>query len=109
MTGMAFLIAFVVAVGLMLLMISRWKIHPFLSIMTVALALALLAGLPLPQVPKVIGEGFAATFTSIGIVIILGALIGAILEKTGAALTLSWGLSRARNSPAKGFFMWFPP
>ena len=89
MTGMAFLIAFVVAVGLMLLMISRWKIHPFLSIMTVALALALLAGQPLPQVPKVIGEGFAATFTSIGIVIILGALIGAILEKTGAALTLA--------------------
>ena len=89
MTGLPFLIAFVAAVGLMLLMISKWKIHPFLSIMLIALALALLAGMPLPQVPKVIGEGFAATFTSIGIVIILGALIGAILEKTGAALTLA--------------------
>lgn len=43
----------------------------------------------MPQVPKVIGEGFASTFTSIGIVIILGALIGAILEQTGAALTLA--------------------
>ncbi len=89
MTGAAFLIVFVAAVVLMLLMISRWKIHPFLSIMLVALVLALLAGIPMPQVPKVIGEGFASTFTSIGIVIILGALIGAILEQTGAALTLA--------------------
>ena len=89
MTGAAFLIVFVAAVVLMLLMISRWKIHPFLSIMLVALILALLAGIPMPQVPKVIGEGFASTFTSIGIVIILGALIGAILEQTGAALTLA--------------------
>lgn len=83
------MIAFVVAVLAMLLMISRWKIHPFLSIMVTSLVLALLAGIPLPQVPKVIGEGFSATFTSIGIVIILGALIGSILEKTGAALTLA--------------------
>ena len=83
------MIVFVAAVALMLLMISKWKVHPFLSIMLVALALALLAGLPMPQVPKVIGEGFASTFTSIGIVIILGALIGAILERTGAALTLA--------------------
>lgn len=89
MTGAAFLIVFVAAIVLMLLMISRWKIHPFLSIMLVALVLALLAGIPMPQVPKVVGEGFASTFTSIGIVIILGALIGAILEQTGAALTLA--------------------
>ena len=89
MAGIPLMIAFVVAVLAMLLMISRWKIHPFLSIMVTSLVLALLAGIPLPQVPKVIGEGFSATFTSIGIVIILGALIGSILEKTGAALTLA--------------------
>jgi len=37
----------------------------------------------------VIGAGFAGTFSSIGIVIILGALIGTILEKTGAAFKLA--------------------
>ena len=36
-----------------------------------------------------IGAGFSGTFTSIGIVIILGALIGTILEETGAALKLA--------------------
>lgn len=89
MTGIPFIITFVIAVLAMLLMISKWKVHPFLSIMITSLILALLAGIPLPQVPKVIGEGFSSTFTSIGIVIILGALIGTILEKTGAALTLA--------------------
>ena len=35
------------------------------------------------------GAGFSGTFSSIGIVIILGALIGSILEQTGAALKLA--------------------
>ena len=94
MTGIPYIIAFLVAILVMLLMISRWKIHPFLSIMITSLALALLSGMPLPQVPKVVGEGFSSAFTSIGIVIILGALIGVILEKTGAALTLADGVIR---------------
>ena len=38
---------------------------------------------------NVIGAGFSGTFSSIGIVIILGALIGSILEVTGAALKLA--------------------
>ena len=81
MTGISFIIAFVVAVLVMLLLISKYKVHPFLSIMAISLVLAFLAGIPMPQIPKVIGDGFSSTFTSIGIVIILGALIGTILER----------------------------
>ena len=57
--------------------------------------LALIAGIPLvktgdtPGIADVIGAGFSGTFSSIGIVIILGALIGSILEQTGAALKLA--------------------
>ena len=89
MTGIPLIIAFVVAVVLMILAISKWKVHPFLSIMGVSLLLALVAGIPLADVPGVIGAGFSGTFSSIGIVIILGALIGSILEQTGAALKLA--------------------
>ena len=89
MTGISLIIAFVVAIVAMILLISKCKVHPFLAIMAVALVLALLAGIPLRQVPGVIGSGFAGTFTSIGIVIILGAFIGAVLEKTGAAFRLA--------------------
>ena len=89
MTGIPLIIAFVVAVVLMIIAISKWKVHPFLSIMGVSLLLALVAGIPLGDVPGVIGAGFSGTFSSIGIVIILGALIGSILEQTGAALKLA--------------------
>ena len=36
MTGIPLIIAFVVAVVLMIVAISKWKVHPFLSIMGVS-------------------------------------------------------------------------
>ena len=89
MTGIPLIIAFVVAVVLMIVAISKFKVHPFLSIMAVSLLLALVAGIPLTKIADVIGAGFSGTFSSIGIVIILGALIGSILEQTGAAFKLA--------------------
>jgi GntP family gluconate:H+ symporter len=100
MSGISLIIAFIIAIIVMILAISKLKIHPFLSIMSVSLLLGLAAGIPLVDVKvdgvvqtqglaTVIGTGFSGTFTSIGIVIILGALIGTILEKTGAALKLA--------------------
>lgn len=100
MQGIGLIIAFVIAIILMILAISKLKIHPFLSIMGVSTLLGLVAGIPLTNVTdaegnvtlglaNVIGAGFSGTFTSIGIVIILGALIGTILEKTGAAFKLA--------------------
>ena len=86
MTGIPFIIVFVLAIAAMILLISRFKVHPFFSIMGVSLLLAIVAGIPIRQIPGVIGSGFSATFTSIGIVIVFGAFIGAVLEKTGAAL-----------------------
>ena len=89
MTGIALIIAFVVAIVAMILLISKLKVHPFLAIMGISLVLALLAGIPMTDIPGVIGAGFSGTFSSIGIVIILSAFIGSILEKTGAALKLA--------------------
>lgn len=89
MTGIPLVIAFVIAVALMIVAISKWKIHPFLSIMSVSLLLAIVAGIDLTKIADVIGQGFSGTFTSIGIVIILGALVGILLEKTGAAIRMA--------------------
>lgn len=89
MSGLALIIVFLLAVVVMIVAISKYKVHPFLAIMGISLILALLAGIPLTKIADVIGSGFSGTFTSIGIVIILGALIGTILEKTGAALKLA--------------------
>lgn len=89
MTGLPLIIAFVLAIVVMIVAISKFKLHPFLAIMGVSLILALIAGIPLTGIADVIGAGFSGTFSSIGIVIILGALIGSILEVTGAALKLA--------------------
>ena len=89
MSGLALIIVFLLAVVVMIVAISKYKVHPFMAIMGISLILALLAGIPLTKIADVIGSGFSGTFTSIGIVIILGALIGTILEKTGAALKLA--------------------
>lgn len=89
MTGIPLIIAFLVCIVLMILAISKLKLHPFLSIMTVSLLLAIVAGVPLSDIPSTIGDGFSGTFSSIGIVIILGALVGNLLEASGAALKMS--------------------
>lgn len=100
MTGLPLIFVFVLAIIVMITAISKFKIHPFIAIMIISLLLGLIAGIPLADktladgtkvsgLASVIGAGFSSTFSSIGIVIILGALIGTILEKTGAALKLA--------------------
>jgi len=93
MTGIPLIIAFIVAIAAMILLISKLKVHPFLAIMLISLILALIAGISLVDIkneagevvekgiPTIINEGFANTFKSIGIVIILGAFIGTVLER----------------------------
>lgn len=89
MSGIGLIITFVIAIAVMIIAISRFRVHPFLAIMGISLILAIVVGIPLKDIPGTIGAGFSGTFSSIGIVIILGALIGTILEKTGAALKLA--------------------
>ena len=89
MSGIGLMISLLVAIAVIIVSISKWKIHPFLALMGVSLVLAIIVGIPLTSIPNMLGAGFSGTFTSIGIVIILGALIGSILEKTGGALKLA--------------------
>ena len=88
------LVVFVAVIALMVFSISRLKIHPFLSILGCALLLALLMGIPLRSIADVLGKGFSNIFASIGLVIILGTLIGLILEKSGAAMRLAESVLR---------------
>ena len=93
-TGTALIIVFIAAIVLLIVSISKWGVHPFLAIMGIALALAVAIGIPLDTIPTTIGKGFSSIFASIGIVIILGTIIGLILEKTGAAIRLADAIVR---------------
>ena len=52
MTGVALIIAFVLAIIVMIVAISKFKVHPFLAIMAVSLILAMLAGIPFVDTVK---------------------------------------------------------
>ena len=86
----------IIAVVLMVLAISKLKMHPFIVMLVISLAVGLFWGVVDPEsglTPvKVVNEvknGFGSIMTSIGIVILCGTIIGTILEKTGAALTMA--------------------
>jgi GntP family gluconate:H+ symporter len=85
---MLLLVELLIAIVVMIVLISKFKVHPFISMMLVSVILALFV-LPIDKVATTINEGFAGTMKSIGIVIILGALIGFIVEKTGAAVKIA--------------------
>jgi len=104
MEGIWLILVFLVAIVVMILAISKFKLHPFLAIMGIAVILGFVAGIPLFNVVttdaagvastqlgiiNVVGAGFQAIFAGIGIVIILGALIGSILEATGGAFKIA--------------------
>lgn len=86
----------IVSVVLMILAISKLKMHPFIVMILIAMFTGILGGLLFPEtgltldaVIANINQGFGGIMTSIGIVILCGTIIGTILEKTGAALTMA--------------------
>jgi len=98
-TGPLLLVILVLGIAAIILLISKLKLHPFVSLVLVAYLMALVAGVPLvdktvegvttPGIAKVITTGFGNTMTSIGIVILLGTIIGSILEKSGGAIKMA--------------------
>lgn len=63
---------------------SRMNWHPFLVLLIAAFALALAVGTSALDALLLINEGFGKTMTRIGLIILLGAMLGEILEKGGA-------------------------
>ena len=89
MSGAYMLAVIIVAVIAMILAISKLKIHPFIVMTVIAIAVGLLCGINTEDVIVKVKTGFGNILASIGIVILAGTIIGTILEKTGAALTMA--------------------
>ena len=89
MSGAYMLAVIIVAVVAMILAISKLKIHPFIVMTVIAIAVGLLCGMNTEDVIVKVKTGFGNILASIGIVILAGTIIGTILEKTGAALTMA--------------------
>lgn len=73
---------------------TRLGWHPFFSLLTASAGLGLLAGLPAHTLPATLGAGFGQTLSHIGWVVVLGSILGVMLEQSGAAATLAWAVMR---------------
>ena len=58
---------------LLILLISKWNVHPFLALILIALALGITLGLGGKNSVQVLLKGFGETMQWIAIIIILGA------------------------------------
>lgn len=84
----------VLSVVLLMVMISKLRIHAFLSLLIVSLLLGVAGGLSLTDVANMVAQGFGGTMQNIGIVIICGVIIGEVLEVTGGAQKIADSLLR---------------
>ncbi len=88
-SGTVALILLLVAVVAIVFLTGKFKVNAFLVLIGVAFAFGLAIGLPALDVVAKIKTGFGGTLTNIGIVIVAGTIMGKILEKTGAALSMT--------------------
>ncbi|MGC9461947.1 GntP family permease, partial [Vibrio genomosp. F10 str. 9ZD137] len=76
-------------IAFIVLSTTKYKLHPFLSLILAAFIAAFAYGLPADSIAKTIASGFGGILGYIGLVIVLGTIIGVILEKSGAAITMA--------------------
>ncbi len=74
---------------LLIISISKWKVHPFIALLLAALSLGLCLGMDGAKTVDVLLQGFSNTLKWIAVVVILGAFIGEVLRETGGALRIS--------------------
>ncbi len=68
---------------------ARLKIHPLIVLLTVSILYGFSAGMPLKEIISSINSGFGDTLGKIGLIIVLGVIIGAFMENSGAAYTMA--------------------
>lgn len=76
------------AVLLLLLLIARFRLHPALALFVAALALGVVSGMPLRQVPLSFTTGVGNLMGHIAIILALGAVLGRLLASSGGATAL---------------------
>ena len=76
--------ALVAILGLILL-ITRWRVHPFIALTLAAGFLGLTSGMPVDKVMKSFQDGFGGVLGFVGIVLGLGTMLGKMMAESGGA------------------------
>ena len=83
------LAAVLISIALLLLLILRFKIQAFLALLIASMAAGILAGMPPTTIIDSMKKGMGDTLGFVATVVGLGALFGALLERSGGARSLA--------------------
>jgi GntP family gluconate:H+ symporter len=83
--GSMLLVYAVIAIALLILLITRYKVYPFLVLIIVSLLLGLAVGMPMDQIVKAFETGNGNTLGHIAIVVGLGTMLGKMMAESGGA------------------------
>src|SRR6201994_4802623 len=79
------LVSTLIAVIVLILLISVFKLNPFLTLFLISLSLAMVAGMPLATVIHSFEVGMGNTLGHIAIVVALGTMLGKMMAESGGA------------------------
>lgn len=88
-TGIPLLLLIAAAIIFIVVMGSTFKINPFVVLLLAALLTGIFSGIPIGDIANAANEGFGNMMKKIGLVVILGTLIGTVLEKSGSILRIA--------------------
>jgi GntP family gluconate:H+ symporter len=75
----------IIAIALLILLITRYKVYPFLVLIIVSLLLGLAVGMPMDKIVKAFETGNGNTLGHIAIVVGLGTMLGKMMAESGGA------------------------
>lgn len=88
-TNMLVIIGLVLGVLVLVLCTVKFKIHPFFALIATTVTFAVVSGMNMQDMLDAFTSGMGGTMADIGLVIALGTVTGALLEKSGAAETMA--------------------
>ena len=83
--GAYLLVLALAAILALILLIARFKINPFIALMTISLLLAGASGMPLQTIVKSFENGVGGILGHIAIIVALGTMIGKMMAESGGA------------------------
>lgn len=83
------LLIVIASLGLLVLLITYWKVNSFISFLLVSILAGVCFGLPLPDIAKSIQKGLGDTLGSLVVILVLGAMLGKLVASSGAAKQIS--------------------
>ena len=83
--GHLLLIYAVLAILALIVLIARYRLNPFISVTLVSVGLALLAGMPAPEILPAYEQGVGKTLGHIALIVALGTMLGKMMAESGGA------------------------